>query len=154
MRYKINQQKQIKIFLAEEFWEEKGRLLFDKESTTLSLCDDQPVALLSVGDTVDKDKTGAFELWRIYILRTYQNRGIGSLLLNFTEKEAIASGYKEVVIWAFKKNVHAISFYEKHGYKQDKECYLGQPYCTYGIRLGKKLHCDVHTCVRPDKMNE
>lgn len=117
-------------------------------------CNDQPVALLSIGNTADKDKTGAFELWRIYILRAYQNRGIGSLLLDFTEKEAIKSGYKEVLIWAFKENIHALSFYEKHGYKQDKECYLGQPYFTYGIRLSKKLHCDVHTCVRLGKMKE
>ena len=36
MRYKIKQQKQIRKFLVEEFGKEKGRLLFNKESTTLS----------------------------------------------------------------------------------------------------------------------
>lgn len=41
MRYKIKQQKQIKNFLAEEFGEEKGHQLFDKEATTLSFIIEQ-----------------------------------------------------------------------------------------------------------------
>lgn len=81
----------------------------------------QPIALLSVGNTADKDKPMAFEIWRIYISRTYQNQGIGGRLLNFAEQEAFSLGHHEVVIWAFKENVHAISFYEKHGYRKDIE---------------------------------
>lgn len=99
----------------------------------------QPIALLSVGDTADKDKPMAFEVWHIYVSSEYQNQGIGSRLLNFAEQEAFSLDHQEVVIWAFKENVHAISFYEKHGYRQDKEEYLSQPYFAYGIRLNKKL---------------
>jgi diamine N-acetyltransferase len=99
----------------------------------------QPIALLSIGDTADKDIPMAFELWRIYILKEYQNQGIGSRLLDFAEQEAFSLGHHEVVIWAFKENINAISFYEKHGYEQDKEQYLGQPYFAYGIRLSKQL---------------
>lgn len=99
----------------------------------------QPVALLSVGDTADKDKKGAFEVWRLYLLLAYQNKGIGSKLLKYAEEEAIKLGYSEMVIWAFKENEHAVSFYKKHGYKQDSSHYLGAPYFAYGIRLNKKL---------------
>ena len=41
--------------------------------------------------------------------------------------------------WAFKENIRAISFYEKHGYVKDKEEYLGKPYLAYGIRFNKKI---------------
>ena len=41
MQYKIKQQKQIKHFFMDEFGKEKGRLLFDKESTTLSFIIEQ-----------------------------------------------------------------------------------------------------------------
>lgn len=37
--------------LLEYVWEEQGEVL----------------ALLSMGDTVDKDKKGAFEIWRVYV---------------------------------------------------------------------------------------
>lgn len=130
----------------------KKDFLSGRLSNYIYECDSQPVALLSIGNTADKDKIRAFELWRIYILNAYQNRGIGTLLLDLTEKEAIRSGYKEVLIWVFKGNVHALSFYKKHGYRQDKECYLGQPYFTYGIRLSKELNYDVHTCAHLNKM--
>ena len=38
--------------LSEYVWEEQGQIL----------------ALLSIGDTADIDKKGAFEIWRIYVL--------------------------------------------------------------------------------------
>ena len=47
--------------------------------------------------------------------------------------------YTEVVIWAFKNNLNAISFYRKHGYILEKEEYLGKPYLTMGVRLNKKI---------------
>mgnify|MGYP000990367764 CR=1 FL=1 len=54
----------------------------------------------------------------------------------FGEEE---EGYTEVVIWAFKNNLNAISFYRKHGYILEKEEYLGKPYLTMGVRLNKKI---------------
>lgn len=103
-------------------------------------CNGNIVALLSVGDTVDNDKIGAFEVWRIYISKDYQNQGIGNQLLNFAEQKAFKYAYKEIVIWAFKGNEKAISFYKKHGYIKDKEEYLGEPYLAYGVRFNKKLN--------------
>lgn len=98
----------------------------------------QPVALLSIGETADQDKSGAFELWRIYIQENYRNQGIGQQLLQFTEEEAARLGFHEILVWAFKENDRAITFYKKYGYEYDLEQYLGEPYCTYGIRLCKK----------------
>lgn len=100
---------------------------------------EQPVALLSIGETEDEDKLGTFELWHIYIQDNYRDQGIGSQLLKFSEEEAVRHGFNEILIWAFKENTHAITFYKKHGYEYDKEQYLGEPYLTYGVRLCKKL---------------
>lgn len=97
------------------------------------------IALLSIGDTADDDKIGAFEIWSIYILKTAQKQGIGSLLIEFAEEQALKHGYSEIVIWAFTKNIQAISFYEKHGYIKDKEEYLGFPYLASGTRFNKKI---------------
>lgn len=99
----------------------------------------QVIALLSIGDTADKDKKGAFEVWRIYIMKDYQNKGLGTHLLKFAEQYAKECDYKESVIWAFKENHNAVSFYKKHGYVQDKEEYLGDKFSAYGIRFNKKL---------------
>ncbi|NFR85912.1 GNAT family N-acetyltransferase [Clostridium botulinum] len=115
-------------------------LLSGRLSNYIYECNGQIVALLSIGDTIDSDKIGAFEVWRIYISEAYQNQGIGNQLINFAEEQAFNSGYKEIIIWAFKGNWRAISFYKRHEYMKDKEEYLGEPYLTYGVRFNKRLN--------------
>lgn len=101
--------------------------------------DEKILALLSIGKTADVDKAGAFEVWRIYVSKEAQGKGIGNSLLSFAEQQAKGSAFHEIVIWAFRDNIHAISFYQKHGYVMEKEEYLGELYLTYGIRLNKLL---------------
>lgn len=109
--------------LAEYVWEEEGRVL----------------ALLSMGDTADKDRPGAFEIWRVYVDREARGKGIGGRLLEFGEDLARKKGYKEVLIWAFRENAPAAAFYQSRGYRPDKEEYLGEPYCAWGSRFFKRL---------------
>lgn len=96
-------------------------------------------ALLTFGKTADSDRSGAFEIWRIYVSKNFQGEGIGKSLLEFAEEQAEGSGYKEIVIWAFKENTRAIAFYKHYGYIADKIIDLGEPYCAVGMRFGKKL---------------
>lgn len=70
--------------LSEYVWEEGGKIL----------------ALLSIGDTADNNKKGAFEIWRVYVKKQAQGHQIGNKCLNFAEKEALKKGYKKIVIWA------------------------------------------------------
>ena len=107
--------------LEEYVWEEKGRVL----------------GLLSIGDTADRDRPAALEIWRIYLVPAAQGRGIGGRLLAFGERRARDLGRREILIWAFRENRRALAFYEKHGYQPDREEYLGPPYLTYGVRLIK-----------------
>lgn len=94
--------------------------------------------MLSFGPTADSDRRDAFEIWRIYVSSESLRLGIGSQLLRFAEEAAIAQGYAEIVIWAFRKNAHALSFYRKHGYTEDREEYLGEPYLADAMRMIKK----------------
>ena len=109
--------------LSEYVWEEQN----------------QVSAMLAFGDTADTDLAEAFEIWRIYVAPQFQKKGIGKLLLEFAEKQAKRQGYKRIVIWAFKDNYRAVSFYQKHGYCIDKEEYLGEPYLAIGTRLKKEI---------------
>lgn len=101
--------------------------------------ENQVSAMLSIGNTADADIEGAFEIWRIYVEAGVQGNGIGKRLLEFAEQQAKQRGYKKIVIWAFKENYRAISFYLKCGYCADKEEYLGEPYLAQGIRLKKEI---------------
>lgn len=109
--------------LSEYVWEERG----------------QVAAMLSVGDTADQDKEGSFEIWRIYVAPESQGKGIGNSLLSFAEQRAADLSYQEILIWAFRENVHALSFYQKHGYHVDREEYLAEPYFAVGTRLSKEI---------------
>lgn len=96
-------------------------------------------ALLTFGKTADSDKSGSFEIWRIYVSQDSQGEGIGKMLVRFAEEQARVSGYKEIVIWAFKENSKAVLFYKHCGYVEDKVMDLGEPYCTEGIRFCKVM---------------
>ena len=43
------------------------------------------------------------------------------------------------MIWVFRRNTHALAFYQKHGYRMDKMEQLGEPYMAEGVRLIKRL---------------
>lgn len=94
-----------------------------------------PEAVLSFGETADADRAGAFEIWRIYVSPRFQGKGAGSRLIFFAIDEARRTGYKEIVIWAFKQNERACRFYRRLGFFIDKEEYLGEPYNAEGVRF-------------------
>ncbi len=51
---------------------------------------------------------------QVAVLEEYRNNGIGSKMLRFAEREALAAGFCEIVVHARKT---AVDFYEKHGYQ-------------------------------------
>ena len=68
---------------------------------------------------VDKKLVGyTKEIEKIYILKDYQSKGLGKILLN--EIIRIAKNDNKEFIWSgvLEKNKNAISFYNKNGFKQ------------------------------------
>ena len=76
-------------------------------------------AFMTIGACRDTDKPDSFELWGIYVDPFMQRHGIGSIMLDFCEREAEERGYKEIVLWVLEKNANAIEFYRKLGYMPD-----------------------------------
>ncbi|MCM1298017.1 MAG: GNAT family N-acetyltransferase [Firmicutes bacterium] len=99
----------------------------------------EAAAMISIGDTEDNDKKGAFEVWRLYVHPDFQGNGIGGKLIAFAEEQARLKRYPEIVIWAFRENHNAVKFYQKQGYEPDKEKFLDEPYFAWGVRLIKRL---------------
>ncbi len=65
----------------------------------------------------DFDPVNTMELERIYIDVNAIQKGIGSLLMNFTMKLAKQYHKKHIVLKAMDSAHKALAFYEKHGYK-------------------------------------
>lgn len=57
------------------------------------------------------------ELNKLYILDWFCGKGIGQGLLQEAEQRVRAKGIKEIWLWVLESNTRAISFYEKHHYK-------------------------------------
>ena len=72
--------------------------------------------------------TNAGEIYAIYILKEYQQRGIGKKLINFAVNDLINENYDKVVIWALKDNPN-VKFYKKIG---------GNSKLTRNIQIGKQ----------------
>lgn len=58
----------------------------------------------------------ALEIERIYVLRTYQGKGVGQLLYNKAIQVAKQNGKDYVWLGVWEKNPRAIRFYEKNGF--------------------------------------
>lgn len=61
------------------------------------------------------------ELYAIYILKSYQNKGIGKLLFNCVKERLQEVNFNSIIIWALEDNHQACKFYEMIGGKKLKE---------------------------------
>ena len=62
-------------------------------------------------------KGKAYEIERIYILKAYQGRGLGTQLFNKAIEIGKGKGYKMVWLGVWEFNHKALKFYEKKGLK-------------------------------------
>ncbi|CAH9060611.1 hypothetical protein PSECIP111951_02317 [Pseudoalteromonas holothuriae] len=60
-------------------------------------------------------KLNAGELYRGYVLPSYQNKGIGQALLKARLLKLHEQGYHKAYTWIYAKNTRACMFYEKYG---------------------------------------
>lgn len=58
---------------------------------------------------------------RMAVLPSHRDKGIGRQLLSAAESHAQASGYRTIILNA---QSHAVSFYEKQGYKVQSEAFM------------------------------
>lgn len=60
--------------------------------------------------------------WELQILPKYQNKGVGSMLLDTLEKLAEKTSMEKVMATVFLYNVKSLGFFHKHGYASDVSC--------------------------------
>lgn len=127
---------------------EKREKYFEKalsqgwEEDALIFKEDKAVGLICIGRCRDEDKDDSYgEIWGIYLLPEYWNRGIGYELINWGLTELRKRSYKKVTLWVLEENIKARNFYEKVGFKHDgtaKEINIGKALkeCRYIIGDG------------------
>ncbi|MFL0169679.1 GNAT family N-acetyltransferase, partial [Tenacibaculum maritimum] len=67
----------------------------------------------------DLKDPNAMEIERIYILNKFQRKKIGQYLLDFAMKIANHRKLKYIWLGVWKKNLKAIKFYRKNGFKKN-----------------------------------
>jgi ribosomal protein S18 acetylase RimI-like enzyme len=59
---------------------------------------------------------GSLELERIYVVKGFQSKGLGQLLMNHTINIAEQRGKSYIWLGVWEKNVNALRFYERNGF--------------------------------------
>ena len=104
----------------------------------------RPIGFCGFGDCRDSDKTADLtaEVYAIYLAPTHWRRGIGSMLLNWTEDQLSLAGRHEVVAWVLGANARSRAFYEAQGYLADgtsKTLTIGADLTA--VRYAKPISC-------------
>jgi len=55
-------------------------------------------------------------IYHLAVHKSWQNKGLGSLLLNKTEQALKKSGAERILLGVIKSNLKVLTFYKKHGY--------------------------------------
>lgn len=96
-----------------------GRLGVDgrKIYKCVAIDNEKVIGIATYGRCREEDKfglTNCGEIYSIYILKEYQQRGIGKKLMNFAVSDLKKENYDKVVIWSLKDNP-SVEFYKKMG---------------------------------------
>lgn len=120
---------------------EKREKYFEKalseklEEDVLIFNGNDSVGFLTLGKCRDEDSDSFWgEIWGIYLLPSYWNQGIGTVLINWGINELKNRGFKKVSLWVLEENINARKFYKKIGFQQDgmiKKLNIGKPLNEY-----------------------
>ena len=64
------------------------------------------------------DEKDAIEIQRLYLLKDYQNKGLGQRLLDEANRYAKTKQKRYLRLTVYEKNHAGIRFYERHGFKK------------------------------------
>jgi len=108
-------------------------LLEKFEEDALIYVDNKAVGLMAIGKCRDKDQDiTCGEIWGIYLLPEYWNKGIGTYFINWGLNELKSRNYRKVTLWVLEENLNARKFYENIGFRHDGT--------VQEIVIGKKLY--------------
>jgi len=92
------------------------------------------------GESRDEDMSGYAEVFAIYALEEYWDKGVGGKLMEYTLSELKRLGHTKALLWVFEQNARARRFYEKHGFVCDNAIKDYPEFArAKGIRYAKKV---------------
>ncbi len=101
-----------------------------REETAIMIVDNKPAGFLTLGPNRDDDLNTTYgEIWGIYLLPEYWNRGLGRELMDWDMQELSNRGFKYATLWVLVDNDRAKNFYYKLGFLQEnrlKEIKIGK----------------------------
>lgn len=96
-------------------------------------------AFMILGNSRNVDKPNSYELYALYVEPLMKGQGIGTQMISEFESIAHSKGFKETILWVFKNNKSARSFYEKNGYLCDGKEKTIEKFAQIEIRYLKQV---------------
>lgn len=118
--------------LSNYLWKELSPKNFSKRISALQremykiVIKDHIVGFMEINyeSPTEYDLQNKCEIEKIYIHKKYQNVGLGSKLIRFTNSLCREKGINKYWLSVYEKNVNAINFYQKHAFKNIGEIYF------------------------------
>lgn len=85
----------------------------------VALYGDIPCGEAICAETRDEDSQGSAEVISIYADPEYWGKGVGRAVMRAALAGFAAQGYSDVLLWVFKENERARTFYERCGFEPD-----------------------------------
>lgn len=98
--------------------------------------DDQVVGFVCYGVSSQADLQAAGEIYALYVLADFYDRGIGYQLMQAALEKL--QSYETISLWVLEGNARAIAFYERVGFRFDgleKTVKLGEERREYRMQL-------------------
>jgi ribosomal protein S18 acetylase RimI-like enzyme len=110
----------LKVADRERFWTNELHILPIDRRPWVAESDSGIVGFALGGPPRDEDLTSSTgEVYAIYLLPEYWDRGVGWRLLIHCERDLIGHGYDKAVLWVLAENARARRFYEAAGWTLD-----------------------------------
>jgi len=112
--------------------------IYEKNESIILMAEDgdNVIGFLNGGKERKNDPVYKGEVYAVYILEQYQNKGVGRELIKFFTKYLLENGINNMIIWAFTENKYRC-FYEKLGGKALRN----DSYTIDGKLLGETGYC-------------
>ena len=109
--------------LDDESWTEELVHNFEKENMIAWVVKSgkEIIACATVLESKYSNYQGYLEIESIYVLPKYWENKAGSLLMDEILTYAKEEGYQHINLWDFEDNADSIKFYEKFGFKDNKD---------------------------------
>lgn len=109
--------------LKEDFWVEVLEDWIKNSNFSIYLlCENEkPIGCISCGKSREEQFSDWGEIPSFYLLPQYFNKGYGKLLLEKALFSLKNEGYQNIYLWVLRENLRSRHFYEKNGFKWNKE---------------------------------